>query len=80
MSEEAAAALDDEAAHDKATHSRAHQHFTDSARGERGNTNGCCDMPGAVNGDSDAERPGHASHIAEKVGVWHIDPEKASSA
>ena len=62
MSEEAAAAVELDAALEKASHSNAHKAFSDSARPETKGLNG------ASQGNGHQERPHAASQAAAKVG------------
>ena len=66
MSEEAAAAVDADAAHDKASHSRAFKTMDDSARAEPNDFHVFND---ATDGNGHSEKTVDAAQVAEKVGV-----------
>ncbi len=67
MSEEAAAAIDADAARDSASQSKAHKPFSDSAHGFP-------DPDGGANGYVKPQKTVDASQVAEKVGVAVFGP------
>ncbi len=67
MSEEAAAAIDADAARDIASQSKAHKPFSDSAHGFH-------DADGVINGYVKPQKTVDASQVAEKVGVAVLGP------
>ena len=71
MSEEAAAAIDADAARDNASQSKAHKPFSDSAHGFD-NPDGVTD--GVTNGYTKPQETVDASQVAEKVGVAVFGP------
>lgn len=67
MSEEAAAAIDADAARDIASQSKAHKQFSDSAHNFH-------DPDGAADGYNEPQKTVDASQVAEKVGVAVLGP------